>query len=169
MLSVVSCPQSGLLSVFYEMEGDVFEHSDRLGCACSIFRMFRSWLAADSLQPVPHIWQFSSCRLSFTEILTLPERESPWKKDLPRDEGEDDDAYSDLLGDSNLDHRILGYASSLQDDVHGRKDVRHLLTIDTDDNPGWIWGDTGLLYFTMRDEDLQRHRFDRVKLTFQEC
>lgn len=49
----------------------------------------------------------------------------------------------------------------------GKKTVRHLLTIDSDDNPGWMWGDVGLLYFTIAGKDLKARRFDRVRCEMQ--
>jgi len=39
----------------------------------------------------------------------------------------------------------------------------HLLaTLDSDDNTAMIWGDMGVLYFFITDDDLRRQRFDRV-------
>ncbi|MBA4063379.1 MAG: hypothetical protein C0501_06635 [Isosphaera sp.] len=47
--------------------------------------------------------------------------------------------------------------------------MRHLLTLDSDDGPGWMWSDAGLLYFTIREEDLRAGRFDRVRFDMQCC
>jgi uncharacterized protein YwqG len=39
---------------------------------------------------------------------------------------------------------------------------RLLLQVDTDEHgPGWSWGDSGRLYFCMRENDLAAGRFDR--------
>jgi uncharacterized protein YwqG len=37
-----------------------------------------------------------------------------------------------------------------------------LLQLDSDRDLGWQWGDMGLLYFWIPDEDLAAGRFDRV-------
>jgi uncharacterized protein YwqG len=73
------------------------------------------------------------------------------------------------VGEDNLGHRLLGYASNLQNDVHGRKNIRHLLTLDSDGSLGWNWGDVGLLYFTLREDYLQQHKFDRTRFEMQCC
>lgn len=64
------------------------------------------------------------------------------------------------LGDSS------GYddprTSALQE---GIEDWVLLLQLDTDDEesgPGWMWGDCGMLYFWIRQQDLEARRFDRT-------
>ncbi len=48
----------------------------------------------------------------------------------------------------------------LEDDVD---DWNLLLQLDSDeDEPGFVWGDTGRLYFWIRDADLAARRFDRA-------
>jgi uncharacterized protein YwqG len=42
-----------------------------------------------------------------------------------------------------------------------------LLQVDTDDNANMMWGDTGRLYFWIRDEDLRQRRFDKTWLILQ--
>jgi uncharacterized protein YwqG len=49
----------------------------------------------------------------------------------------------------------------------GAADWRLLLQIDTDDEPGWMWGDVGRIYFWIRKQDLALRRFDDVWLIFQ--
>jgi uncharacterized protein YwqG len=52
----------------------------------------------------------------------------------------------------------------------GTTDWRLLLQIDTDDDgPGWTWGDSGTLYFCIRDDDLRTERFDRIWCDEQSC
>jgi uncharacterized protein YwqG len=45
---------------------------------------------------------------------------------------------------------------------------RLLLQLDSDDVPGWMWGDAGMLYFWIRDEDLARGDFTNV-WTIMQC
>lgn len=37
-----------------------------------------------------------------------------------------------------------------------------LLQLDTDDRPGWMWGDVGMLYFLIRKDALARCEFDKA-------
>jgi uncharacterized protein YwqG len=46
---------------------------------------------------------------------------------------------------------------------------RMLLQLDSDDDAGWMWGDVGMLYFAMRDEDIHSGGFDLAWMTFQCC
>ena len=49
----------------------------------------------------------------------------------------------------------------------GADDWVLLLQIDTDDDAGWMWGDVGVLYFTIRRQDLADGRFDRCWMVLQ--
>lgn len=45
----------------------------------------------------------------------------------------------------------------------GAKDWIMLLQLDTDEaGPGWMWGDSGCLYFWIRKQDLAERRFENV-------
>ncbi len=44
----------------------------------------------------------------------------------------------------------------------GAADWRLLLQLDSDDNPKWMWGDAGRLYFWIREQDLAERNFSRV-------
>ena len=49
----------------------------------------------------------------------------------------------------------------------GAADWRLLLQIDSDDEPGWMWGDVGRIYFWIKQQDLALRCFDNVWLIFQ--
>jgi len=50
------------------------------------------------------------------------------------------------------------------------KDWRLLLQIDSDDaGPGWMWGDSGRLYYCIHRDDLRGSRFDRTWCVEQCC
>jgi uncharacterized protein YwqG len=44
---------------------------------------------------------------------------------------------------------------------------RFLLQVDSDDAAGMMWGDAGMLYFWIRDDDLAARRFDRAWCVMQ--
>jgi uncharacterized protein YwqG len=94
-------------------------------------------------------------------------------------------------------HRILGLPNTIQNDdmefecqlvthgialgseeVHspqasaladGARDWVLLFQLDSDKRAGMMWGDAGMLYFWIREEDLNDHRFDRVWMISQCC
>ena len=49
----------------------------------------------------------------------------------------------------------------------GAADWRLLLQIDTDDDANMMWGDCGMLYWWMRDDDIRNGRWDRAHLILQ--
>ena len=51
----------------------------------------------------------------------------------------------------------------------GAADWRLLLQLDSDDDAGWMWGDVGMLYFWVREEDARRRDFSRVWMVLQCC
>ena len=55
-------------------------------------------------------------------------------------------------------------AAGLRD---GAKDWRLLLQIDSDDALGVMWGDAGILYFWIREDDARSGRFDQAWAVLQ--
>jgi len=49
----------------------------------------------------------------------------------------------------------------------GRSDWRLLLQVASDDAPRMMWGDAGISYYWIRDEDLRERDFDRAWLILQ--
>ncbi len=99
------------------------------------------------------------------------------------------------LGEKNSDHHLFGYDFPVQGEMqlqcqlssnglyHGelsdyeknrRKELekdtyrwRLLLQIDSDENPGWMWGDAGKLYFWINEDDLKKNNYDDVWMISQ--
>jgi uncharacterized protein (TIGR02996 family) len=158
-------PKTGLLSVFCAWDED--EGNDDLGDK-QTWRLFYFPDPSKLARRLPPETSFNPCRLAFSETLTMPDRDSPWKRELGL--GKDYDiqiAYSEGVSGYGEGHTLLGYPAPIQNDVLGKKTVRHLLTICSDDDAGWMWGDGGSLYFTITEDDLRKHRFDRVRLEMQ--
>jgi uncharacterized protein YwqG len=51
----------------------------------------------------------------------------------------------------------------------GAQDWKLLLQLDTDDSIGWMWGDVGMLYFWVREQDAKAADFSKVWMVFQCC
>jgi uncharacterized protein YwqG len=92
-------------------------------------------------------------------------------------------------------HRMLGHSANVQGDMQleaqlvtnglycgdetGYNDPRAkllerkagdwllLLQLDSDDRSDLMWGDMGMLYFWIRQQDLKAHRFDRIWMSLQ--
>ena len=107
------------------------------------------------------------------------------------------DLGSTTPGRSGGKHRILGHSENIQGDMQleaqlvtnglycgnasGYQDPRResleqhaedwmlLLQLDSDDMGNFMWGDSGMLYYWIRKQDLHELRFDRVWMTLQCC
>jgi len=100
------------------------------------------------------------------------------------------------IDEDALDHHFLGHPQLVQNDMRGEcqlvadgiycgdpsgyqserakellrdvSDWRLLLQVDTDEEgPGWMWGDTGRIYFWIRRQDLAARMFERSWLILQ--
>lgn len=128
---------------------------------------------------------FKETFIRFHRQRTLPGPDSPVADDLDED---DLDAYCDIIGDLEEEHRPLhqffGYPNQDQStdmpeeaaelapqafpepppapSQPGDEEWLMLLQIDTDDEAGFMWGDMGRLHFWIRRDDLRFRRFERV-------
>jgi uncharacterized protein (TIGR02996 family) len=157
-------PKSGLLSVFVVLDED---DTGAMGDKGS-WRVLHFPDVSKLTRQLPPETSFNSCRVSFAETMTVPDSRSPWQKELGLDEDEEVwDAYQEQVAGYGQGHTILGYPTPIQNDVLGKKTMRHLLTLGGDDNAEWEWFDGGSLYFTMTEADLKAGRFDRVRFEMQ--
>ena len=88
--------------------------------------------------------------------------------------GEDEsamgDAYADAYG--GVGHKIGGYAFFTQTDPRENSYEDYevlLLQIDTDDEHGIMWGDSGVANFFIRPADLQNRDFSKVLYNWDCC
>src|SRR5262249_34882351 len=94
-------PKSGVFSVFYFLDEEDERESDPKGT----FRVFHfpnvSKLVRRELpEELAETGRYRSCRLTFAETLTLPDPESPWRKELKfRDDDEAEDRYQETVLD----------------------------------------------------------------------
>jgi hypothetical protein len=70
--------------------------------------------------------------------------------------------FDQEVADAGPSHRMLGHPDAVQRDPRPRADVVLLLQLSEDDRAGMEWGDSGCVYFMIRDSDLAALRFDRA-------
>jgi uncharacterized protein YwqG len=140
---------------------------------------------------------FASAKLQFSPITTTPDPWSIWldgltltaddRFELAERIDEGDERY--------VCHQIGGHASPIQGEMEtecqlvtngincggpsgyqsekaemlkpGARDWRCLLQIDSDDDVGWMWGDSGRIYFWIREADLAQRDFSKCWLVLQ--
>lgn len=157
-------PAAGWLSVFCRYDGDGDDDFPKGTWQVLYFPEGTKLVRARSGPEMT----FRSGRLTFTETLTLPEEDSPFRKEIGlRSDAAAWSKYQTNVAGYRGGHQILGYPCGIQGDVLGRKTVRHLLTIGPDKVTGWEWGDGGSLYFVLPEADLKAGRFDRVTMDMQ--
>lgn len=140
---------------------------------------------------------FEPCKVKLLPIISLPDDPADYSKDISASAGngtssdEDPDAWMELKEEidekqrkgSYTKHQLLGYPNVIQNPMedecqegfektYGKQggsaeDWQLLLQVDSDDEAGMMWVDSGMLYFWIRQQDLQARIFDRVWLTMQ--
>jgi len=135
---------------------------------------------------------FRSSRLSFDSFLSLPESASASVADLLLELEDEEiySSFLETYIGPDPQHQLLGLPQPVQGEMElecqlvtnglytgdptgfkdprrkmlepGAADWRLLLQVDSDDNPGMMWGDLGMLYFWIRRQDLATCGFDKV-------
>jgi uncharacterized protein YwqG len=147
--------------------------------------------AFDEYGSIPH-----TAAMSFEPEWTVPDRPAWEGIKLDRFESPYEDLLKDLYGEPAPLHRIGGHSQPVQNDMRleaqlvthglycgdasgyndprrkalepGAKDWQLLLQIDSDeDGFGWMWGDAGMFYVWIRQQDLAARNFDDVFCSMQ--
>jgi uncharacterized protein YwqG len=137
---------------------------------------------------IPDEGRFASCAVAFRAYVDVPDGTDERN---PTHGGDDatQERYAQLrnrvasAGPSS--HKLLGHPEPIQDametecatvtngihrgDAKGatKYDWRLLMQVDTDDAANMMWGDAGMLYFWIRDQDLRARRFDKTWMILQ--
>ena len=131
------------------------------------------------------------CVLDFKEEVSFPNDFRHYGLELHIwKDGPYKELYNSIMPDARSLHRIGGYPDTIQNPMElqcqlvshgiycgdssgyndprcallepGAADWQLLLQIDSDEEPGWMWGDVGRLYFWIRHEDLREINFGNV-------
>jgi uncharacterized protein YwqG len=190
-------PADTLLAFFYEAEeqqGWGFDPDDRQFWTVTQVPTVDAVAAA----PPPGALAFPAYRVLPRAVRTIPDHREPALDGLDADYDVFRRLYADLNRDDAAPwHRMFGWPELVQNPmqmecqlasngiyVGDAKGYRHpraaelapgaadwllLLQLDTDDDIGWMWGDTGTIYYWIRRQDLRAARFDRAWMIFQCC
>jgi hypothetical protein len=186
-------PGSGLLSFFVYNDPDTGEPGDEGGFRALYFPDPSALSRRDPPAGIARWHKSPACRATLAETLDLPYRDSPWKSDLKlkgrlrqrdRDWLREDTKPSHMsdaafaawrrecdygeLRDALIGspHHLLGYADPYVascDPIPG-PGWRHLLTLHSDDNLEWCWGDGDRLYWFVPEDDLRAMRLDNTRI-----
>jgi len=190
-------PQEGWLTFFYDAEKQPwgFDPKDAGGWRVLFFSGEPTSLRRADVEPafppcMLHM-EYESCLPDVFDSTVGVEMESPERRFLY---GELRDEIQ--ASEEEIEHRLGGLPTLVQDDmrlqcqlasneVHcggpldgkdplletlspGAADWDLLLQIDTDeDEPGWMWGDVGKIYYWLRRQDLEARAFHKAWLVLQ--
>ena len=145
---------------------------------------------------LPAASQFKACTITFASEMTLsqqPKLEIPnldWTDTEQKQYETLLSTFPNAADHAMVHHRLLGHPDTIQDDMrlecqlasHGVTDVSDpraaelskgamdwqlLLQVDSDEQAGMEWGNTGMLYYWIKGADLQARRFDTTWLVLQ--
>ncbi|EOW9529066.1 YwqG family protein [Bacillus cytotoxicus] len=164
-------PQTGML-YFFRYENHFMEEGDFQGAG----RVLYYDVSVDQLKRMEHIEErFTQCEISFESTYKLPEL-------FIEDEGDSDrflQLLEELIPDHYDNHQVFGEPFSVQNDVLqeageyigvNRHDMVLLFQVDSDyNNCNMMWGDLGMLYFCIGNEDLKHRRFENACCILQTC
>ena len=187
-------PEKGIIYFFYSSEqeswGSDYNDKDK-------FKVyFSNELNNLETKPIPSDLNesniYKSCELTFSNSFSLPSLENDFiSKELNRDEK---DIY-DLLTYPEINHKLFGYSNNIQGEMElecelvskglyyedyrafdsekieefekKEKDWKLLLQIDSDDRTEMMWGDSGRLFFWIKQKDLENLDFEKAWFILQ--
>ncbi|MBO1626725.1 YwqG family protein [Bacillus arachidis] len=159
-------PETGMLYFFYDSN---YQHA---GNGCVLYHN----VPLEQLQRVNDKQsKYTQCTLTFKLTYKLPEL-------FIEDEADSDrflQLLEELMPDHYDNHQVFGQPFSVQREVFEEAgesvgihdhDMTLLFQIDSDyTNCNMMWGDLGMLYFCIGNEDLKQRRFENTCCVLQSC
>jgi uncharacterized protein YwqG len=194
--AAASLPPTGWLSFFYDARQETFgaDPADRGGWRVFYFAAATRLERRAAPPALPNASRFKTSAVEFAPELTLPsdlKLYAPGRRLTSREQ----DVYGDFLFQHMTDrstpqHRLLGHADAIQDDMrlgcqlasHGVGNLRDpraaalvpgadawqlLFQADSDDKIGFRWGTSGMIYYWMPVSALAAKDFDAAWLMLQ--
>ncbi len=172
-------PRRGRLNFFYECEhgGWGIEAADA-GGAVVIYEDETTGPASEP-EDLALDYRFSAYHVTFRSDVSFPgvdRIEIDWKGLNPASSFALESAVEGMAAAAPT-HQIGGFPTAIQNDdmeldcvrwVGGDvPDWRLLLQLDTDHDAGMMWGDTGMIYFWVREQDARAGDFSKIWVTSQ--
>lgn len=189
-------PPTGLLSFFYDPEQSTWGFDPKDRGSWSVRLTSNSDLQRATFPAgLPDHARYTPCQLTFSDSMTPISWQSDTIEKLELSD-EELDLYMDLMeSEDSLRHHLFGLPQEVQNEMQlkcqlvsngiycgdlegyedtrvpmlkpGAADWRLLLQIDSDDNAGWMWGDSGRLYFWITNDSLQSRKFENIWMILQ--
>ncbi len=185
-------PSEGWLSFFYDTENYPWGGLEDVGGWSVVYTEAHRPLQRRTTT-IEGIFQTS--RLSFSPSISLPSSDALELEAFELNEEETDALVdlSEVFMTVDANHQMLGDPEQIQNEMRWEcallaegidsstsnaraqdlkataTEWRLLLQIDSDDEAGTMWGDTGMLYFWIREDDLRERRFERTWMILQCC
>lgn len=192
--SSISLPKNGIIYFFYSSEqeswGSDYNDKDKFKVYYSndLNNLEKKQIPSDFSE----FGIYKSCELTFSNSYSLPSWDNDFvSKELNREEK---DIY-DLITYPQVNHKIFGYSNNIQGEMElecelvtkglyyedyrafdsqkkeeferKEKEWKLLLQIDSDDKTEMMWGDSGRLYFWIKQKDLENLDFDKAWFILQ--
>lgn len=166
-------PASGRLMFFYSLEHDTWGHGpEDAGSAVVVHEVAAASPAAEP-DDLPEANRFLAHPVQFVAAVS--------EAGFSRKESNELEAAMEGLLPEEPAHQVGGYAALIQGDdmeqecariVRPKSEARDwvlLLQVDTDPDADMSWGDSGRLYFWVREQDARAGDFSKVWLILQCC
>jgi len=172
-------PSHGRLLFFYELEHSGWGGTSAdAGCAVVRYETGAPIVAAEPAD-LPTDFRFDARPIRFSADTSLPDETRlniNWRS-LSRAEEAALEQAIEALAPPEPVHQLGGFPAPIQDDQMELEcqravspseggarasDWRLLLQLDTDEEAGMMWGDTGRLYFWVREQDARAGDFSRT-------
>ncbi len=192
--SSISLPKKGIIYFFYSSEqeswGSDYNDKDKIKVYYSndLNNLEKKQIPSDFSE----FGIYKSCELTFSNSYSLPSGDNDFvSKELNREEK---DIY-DLITYPQVNHKIFGYSNNIQGAMEQEcelvskglhyedyrafdsqkkeeferkeKEWKLLLQIDSDNKTEMMWGDSGRLYFWIKQKDLENLDFDKAWFILQ--
>ena len=189
MFGLKDIPESGLLSFFYSgtQESWGFDPKDKDSFKLIYTSEPKGLIKYDFPNDLDEYSRFTENIIEFKQSISLPNWEDERVSAVLNEK--EMDAYLNIWDHDNFIYKFLGYSNNIQGqmelecelvtnglylgDAGGYNDPRAkeleknaddwtlLMQIDSDhENTGMMWGDSGMLYFWIKTEDLKNQNFN---------
>jgi len=165
----------GLLNFFYDAERQPWGFEGLGSGSCAVIHTPKG-LGRSVVAPAGTL-EFNEVPIDLVQMLTHPQ---PGHVSIANMDYDDDDGWEmldrQLIGPQwppGAFHRIGGWPTMVQESLHGicfdDSDKVVLLQLDCDHEAGWMWGDSGVLYFVIDRDSLDKQDFTNTFVVLQCC